>query len=113
MMRSGIDPPLIIFVQSKERATQLFHELVFDNISVGIITGDNSEAHRKRTIENFRTGSIWVLIATDVLSRGIDLKAISTVINYDMPNSATAYVHRVGRYLSSPSSLNYCHSLSF
>lgn len=98
MIRSGIDPPIIIFVQSKERASQLFHELIFDNLSVGVITGDNSEAHRKKTIESFRTGSIWVLIATDVLSRGIDLKAVSTVINYDTPNSATAYVHRVGRY---------------
>ena len=97
-MTTGLRPPVIIFVQSKERANQLFHELIYDNISVGIITSDKTAQQRLKTIENFRTGTLWVLIATDVLSRGIDFKSVSTVINYDMPNSATSYVHRVGRY---------------
>lgn len=100
LIKTGLRPPVIIFVQSKERANQLFHELIFDNISVGIITSAKTEQQRLKTIEKFRTGDLWVLIATDVLSRGIDFKSVSTVINYDMPNSATSYVHRVGRYLS-------------
>lgn len=47
-------------------------------------------------MDNFRAGETWVLIATDVISRGMDFKGVNCVINYDFPDSATAYIHRIG-----------------
>lgn len=47
-------------------------------------------------MDNFRAGKTWVLIATDVISRGMDFKGVNCVINYDFPESATAYIHRIG-----------------
>lgn len=51
---------------------------------------------RENAVDNFRAGKTWVLIATDVVARGMDFKGINCVINYDFPDSAAAYVHRIG-----------------
>lgn len=51
---------------------------------------------RDNAVENFRAGKKWVLIATDVISRGMDFKGVNCVINYDLPESAAAYIHRIG-----------------
>lgn len=51
---------------------------------------------REDAVDNFRAGTTWVLIATDVISRGMDFKGINCVINYDFPESAAAYIHRIG-----------------
>ena len=90
-------PPVLIFVQTVERANELFNELVYDNIRVDVIHGERTPAQRDEVIKQFRKGDVWVLIATDVLARGIDVQAINVVINYDFPQSPASYVHRVGR----------------
>lgn len=97
LIAEGIQPPVIIFVQSKERAMELFHELVYDNINADVITSDRTKAQRDKTVKQFRTGAIWVLIATDLMARGMDFRSINLVINYDIPPSATQYIHRIGR----------------
>lgn len=97
MMKEGLKPPILVFVQSKERAAELFRELVFDGVHVDAIHGDRTAAARTSAITRFRAGKIWVLIATDLLSRGLDFLHVNTVINYDMPSSPTGYVHRIGR----------------
>lgn len=51
---------------------------------------------RENAVDNFRAGKTWVLIATDVIARGMDFKGVNCVINYDFPDSAAAYVHRIG-----------------
>ena len=51
---------------------------------------------RENAVDNFRAGKAWVLIATDVVARGMDFKGVNCVINYDFPDSAAAYVHRIG-----------------
>lgn len=51
---------------------------------------------RENAVDNFRAGKTWVLIATDVVARGMDFKGVNCVINYDFPDSAAAYVHRIG-----------------
>lgn len=53
---------------------------------------------RENAVDNFRAGKTWVLIATDVVARGMDFKGINCVINYDFPDSAAAYIHRIGKY---------------
>ncbi|KAI9143527.1 P-loop containing nucleoside triphosphate hydrolase protein [Paraphysoderma sedebokerense] len=97
LIQTGFKPPIIIFVQSIDRATALFRELVYDNINVEMIHSSRSKSDRDSIIENFRIGKIWVLIATDVLARGIDFKGVNMVINYDFPTSVESYIHRIGR----------------
>merc|ERR1712070_867940 len=92
-----IKPPALIFVQSKERAKQLFGELVYDGIFVDVIHGDRTKQQRDNTVAAFRTGKIWILICTDVMARGVDFKGVETVINYDFPQTASNYIHRIGR----------------
>lgn len=55
---------------------------------------------RENAVDNFRAGKTWVLIATDVIARGMDFKGVNCVINYDFPDSAAAYVHRIGEPLN-------------
>ncbi|GMN39094.1 hypothetical protein TIFTF001_008323 [Ficus carica] len=93
----SLNPPVLIFVQSKERAKELHSELVVDNIRVDVIHSDLSQAQRDEAVDNFRAGKTWVLIATDVIARGMDFKAVNCVINYDFPDSSAAYIHRIGR----------------
>ncbi|XP_068661179.1 DEAD-box ATP-dependent RNA helicase 57 [Aristolochia californica] len=93
----SLDPPILVFVQSKERAKQLYKELAFDDIKVDVIHADLTEAQREDAVDNFRAGKTWMLIATDVMARGMDFKGVNCVINYDFPESAAAYIHRIGR----------------
>lgn len=93
----SLNPPVLIFVQSKERAKELYGELLCENIRVGAIHSDMSQAERENAVDNFRAGKTWVLIATDVIARGMDFKGINCVINYDFPDSSAAYIHRIGR----------------
>ncbi|ORY52922.1 P-loop containing nucleoside triphosphate hydrolase protein [Rhizoclosmatium globosum] len=98
MVQSGnLKPPSLIFVQSIERAKELFQELVYDGINVDVIHSERTKAQRDAVIKNFRSGKTWVLICTDLMSRGIDFKGVSMVINYDFPQSVQSYIHRIGR----------------
>lgn len=90
-------PPVIIFLQSITRAKALYHELMYDKLNVDVIHAERTQKQRQEAIRRFRNGDIWVLITTDVLSRGVDFKGVNLVINYDVPQSAQAYVHRIGR----------------
>ena len=97
IIREGMRPPVLIFVQSVERATQLFHELVYDGLKVDVLHADRSQAQRDATVAKFREGKVWVLIATELVARGMDFKGVSLVVNYDFPQSTTSYIHRIGR----------------
>ncbi|KNE65011.1 hypothetical protein AMAG_10677 [Allomyces macrogynus ATCC 38327] len=91
-----LHPPVLIFVQSIDRAKELFRELVYDGMNVDVIHADRTKQQRDKIIDQFRLGHLWILIATDVLARGIDM-VVQTVINYDFPTSVEAYIHRIGR----------------
>ncbi|KAG0484319.1 hypothetical protein HPP92_008232 [Vanilla planifolia] len=93
----SLNPPVLLFVQSKERAKELYKELAFDDLKVGVIHADLTQEQREDVVDNFRAGKTWVLIATDVMARGMDFKGVNCVINYDFPESAAAYIHRIGR----------------
>lgn len=92
-----IKPPALVFVQSKERAKELFGELVYDGIFVDTIHADRTKQQRDNTVKAFRAGKLWVLVCTDLMARGVDFKGVETVINYDFPQSAATYIHRIGR----------------
>ncbi|KAH9735361.1 DEAD-box ATP-dependent RNA helicase 57 [Citrus sinensis] len=93
----SLNPPVLIFVQSKDRAKELYGELAFDDIRAGVIHSDLSQTQRENAVDDFRAGKTWVLIATDVIARGMDFKGVNCVINYDFPDSGAAYIHRIGR----------------
>ncbi|ODV60193.1 RNA-dependent ATPase ROK1 [Ascoidea rubescens DSM 1968] len=97
IQNSEFKPPVIIFLQSVIRVKALFHELLYDRLNVDYITAERTQLQRDKVIERFKNGDIWCLICTDVLSRGIDFKGVNLVINYDVPNSAQSYIHRIGR----------------
>ena len=87
----------IIFVRTKVGANKLASRLKNSGIDVDAIHGDKSQSQRTRTLKNFRLGKLNILIATDIAARGIDVDDISHIINYDMPNEAEIYIHRIGR----------------
>lgn len=95
--RGELKPPVIVFVQSQERAQALFAELLYDGIHVDVIHAGRSRTARDNAVAKFRKGETWVLICTDVVSRGVDFRAVNMVINYDLPTSGITYVHRIGR----------------
>ncbi|KAL0426388.1 UNVERIFIED_CONTAM: DEAD-box ATP-dependent RNA helicase 57 [Sesamum latifolium] len=92
----SLNPPVLFFVQNKERAKELYNELKYDDVRADVIHADLSQIQREHAIDNFRSGKTWVLIATDVIARGMDFKGVNCVINYDFPDSAAAYIHRIG-----------------
>ncbi|XP_055684641.1 DEAD box protein 52 homolog [Lutzomyia longipalpis] len=97
IIKEGLQPPVLIFVQSKDRAQQLHGELLYDGINVEAIHADRTQNERDSIVRGFREGKIWVLICTELMSRGIDFKGINLIINYDFPPSSISYVHRIGR----------------
>jgi ATP-dependent RNA helicase DDX52/ROK1 len=97
LFQQGLKPPALIFMQNKERAKELFKELIYDGVNVDVMHAERTQAQREDIITKFRNGNIWVLICTDLMARGIDFKGVNMVINYDLPTSAVAYIHRIGR----------------
>jgi ATP-dependent RNA helicase DDX52/ROK1 len=97
-------PPFLVFTQTIERAIALHSELLYDIPSeaggssrIAVLHSDLSDSKRSDVMTHFRKGQIWVLITTDLLSRGVDFRGINGVVNYDIPTTSAAYVHRVGR----------------
>eukprot|EP01034_Spumella_vulgaris_P021361 gene21360-27391_t len=97
LIQEGIRPPVLLFLQSIERAKELHKELIYDGIQVDVMHAERTQLQREDIIQRFRTGEIWVLICTDLMARGIDFKGVQMVINYDLPQSAVSYIHRIGR----------------
>eukprot|EP00752_Nemacystus_decipiens_P009886 g8819.t1 len=97
LVQEGLRPPVLVFLQSKDRAKELFHELVYDGINTDVMHASRTQDQRDDIIQRFRAGEIWVLICTDLMARGIDFKGVNMVINYDFPQSAVSYIHRIGR----------------
>jgi len=93
---NGMDRTLI-FVGMKHKADKVVDVLARGGISASAIHGNKSQIQRTRALENFRTGKIKVLVATDIAARGIDVKNISHIVNYDLPNEPENYIHRIGR----------------
>ena len=87
----------IVFTRTKRGADRLADRLRKVVRGVSAIHGDLPQTTRDRVMRGFRSGQITVLVATDVVGRGIDVEGISHVINYDMPDDAENYVHRIGR----------------
>jgi len=87
----------LIFTRTKRGADKVAKELVKDGIKAEAIHGNKSQGARERALKGFKNHSIRVLVATDIASRGIDVDKLSHVINFEIPEVAETYVHRIGR----------------
>ncbi|OBX33785.1 ATP-dependent RNA helicase DeaD [Halomonas elongata] len=87
----------IVFVRTRAACTTLMEQLSARGLNVASLSGDLDQSLRERTITRLKRGKIDVLIATDVAARGLDVPRITHVINYDLPQDAEAYTHRIGR----------------
>lgn len=90
-------PQVLVFTKTKASADLLEVELKKDGLKCGVIHGDKTQAKRLKTLNEFKSGKIKVLVATDIASRGLDIEELPYVINYELPSVAEDYVHRVGR----------------
>ena len=88
---------VLVFVRTKVRADQLEKSLQGAGLSVDVMHSDRPQKARERALESFREGGVRVLVATDVMSRGIDVSGIDAVVNFDVPSDPEDYVHRIGR----------------
>lgn len=90
-------PSIIIFCSRKDKVKELDRKLQKLKYNAGAIHSDLEQEQRNEVLRNFKNRSVQILVATDILSRGIDIDSIGLVINYDVPGDAEDYVHRVGR----------------
>lgn len=100
----SIQPPFLIFTQTIPRAIALHSELLYDippeaggSSRIAVLHSDLSITARSAIMAGFRRGEVWILITTDLLSRGVDFRGVNGVVNFDIPNTSTAYIHRAGR----------------
>ena len=88
---------VLVFTRTKHRANRLADFLGRQGVAVDRIHGNRSQAQRTKALANFKSGATRVLVATDIAARGIDVEALSHVVNFDVPNVPDDYIHRVGR----------------
>ena len=99
-----LPPPFLVFTQTIQRAKALHSELLYDippeaggSSRIAVLHSQLSESARSDAMAGFRRREIWVLVTTDLLARGVDFRGVNGVVNYDIPNTSAAYVHRAGR----------------
>ncbi len=101
---------VLVFCRTRRGADLLTERMQRAELPVAVLHGDKTQAHREITLESFRAGEMPVLIATDLAARGIDIEDISHIINFDLPNEAETFIHRIGRTARAGAS---GHALSF
>jgi ATP-dependent RNA helicase RhlE len=88
---------VLVFTRTKHRAKKLDKILVDAGFQATSLQGNLSQNRRKAALDGFRSGKYSIMVATDIAARGIDISQISHVINYDIPDTPEAYIHRIGR----------------
>jgi len=94
---AGDGERVLVFTETKRAADALARELQYNQISAAAIHGDKEQRQRDRTLNEFRRGTTNILVATDVAQRGLDIKDVNFVANYDLPKTVEDFIHRVGR----------------
>ncbi len=97
LLQRGEIKSAIVFTRTKHRANRVFEQLEQKKVKVARIHGNRSQVQRTDALEGFKTGRYRILVATDIAARGIDVEALSHVVNFDVPNMPEDYIHRVGR----------------
>ncbi|QSQ25702.1 DEAD/DEAH box helicase [Pyxidicoccus parkwayensis] len=97
LLKEGRIARALVFTRTKHGANRVAKQLEGAGVHAAAIHGNKSQNARERALDDFRSGSLRVLVATDIAARGIDIDGLSHVINYDLPNVPEQYVHRIGR----------------
>ena len=97
LVGSGNWQQVLVFTRTKHGANRLAEQLVIDGFSAAAIHGNKSQGARTRALADFKRGAVRVLVATDIAARGLDIDQLPHVVNYDLPEVAEHYVHRIGR----------------
>src|SRR5271157_1371044 len=97
LLKDQMMSSVLVFTRTKHRADNLVRQLLHRGINAAVIHGNRSQSQRVRALEGFRTGEYRVLVATDIAARGVDVKDVSHVVNFDVPHEPETYIHRVGR----------------
>lgn len=97
LIRENLWYQVLVFSRTKHGANKLVQLLERDGIQAAAIHGNKSQAQRTRVLQQFKQGTLQVLVATDIAARGIDIEQLPYVINYDLPDVPEDYVHRIGR----------------
>jgi len=95
--QSGEMERVLVFTRTKHGADRVVKKLAQSNIPANAIHGNKSQPQRERALDDFKAGRAKILVATDIAARGIDVSGISHVFNFELPNVAEQYVHRIGR----------------
>jgi ATP-dependent RNA helicase RhlE len=104
---------VIVFTRTKHGADNVSKQLAAAGVGAAAIHGDKSQGQREKALDSFRKGRTRVLVATDIVARGIDVDDVSHVINYELPNDPESYVHRIGRTARAGASgiaISFCDS---
>jgi ATP-dependent RNA helicase RhlE len=88
---------VLVFIRTRHRASRVAEQIHKAGFSAASLHADRSQNQRQAALDDFRSGRCQVLVATDIAARGLDVETISHVINYDIPDTADAYIHRIGR----------------
>ena len=88
---------VLLFAETKRTVNKLSKQLIKSGISSDVIHSNKSQSYRSKAIELFKKGNVKILVATDVAARGIDIKGVTHVINYQLPQTMDSYIHRIGR----------------
>jgi len=97
LLRQTKTDSVLVFTRTKHRAERVMERLKRTGYRVASLQGNLTQGRRDAALDGFRNGSVKILVATDIASRGLDISHISHVINYDMPDTTDAYIHRIGR----------------
>ena len=97
LLTGGVHESVLIFTRTKHGADRVVRDLEHAGVRATAMHADKSQAQRTRALQDFKDGRISVLVATDIAQRGLDISGITHVINYDVPQQAEDYVHRIGR----------------
>jgi len=97
ILNENKDVKTIIFTQTKKMADEVANKLQKEGFNASAIHGDFSQAKRENVLKRFRTDNLKILVATDVAARGLDIKGVDLVINYELPRDVESYIHRIGR----------------
>lgn len=88
---------VLVFVRTKHGADRLEKQLIEDGIRTAALHGDKTQGARNKALEQFKTGKVQVLVATDIAARGLDIEDLPHVVNFDVPQVPEDYIHRIGR----------------
>lgn len=97
LLKQTATESVLVFTRTKHRAEKLARQIAHAGFRVTSLHSNRTQGQREQALRGFKTGHFQIMVATDIAARGLDVESISHVINYDMPDTADAYIHRIGR----------------